>query len=351
MSIFVSVVGYRDPELSKTVRNLYENADNKDDLTIGVISQDLRSKHPRFVDIPSVIQKNINYADAKGAGYARKLAMELYYDEAFYFQIDSHMRFAQGWDTKLKRMLKEAQELAGTDKVILSQFPAPYIYHSDGKEYYPTGDSKYWDEPSWTNVINTWNGLWAGKREKIEDKSKPHKSHTILAGLLFAPGYIVEEIPYDERISFMGEELCFAIRAYTRNWEIYAPNEMVAWHWYQRKEMPKIWKDDIAERGWLNLEHKSQKVQRDVLLAIEEGIYGIDNYTRYLQYQEMIGINFEEFYREEMEKVLNLALITQELDFSIDSVPKSGYCNNGLHSRCEAEDFCFCKCHNGENNE
>ena len=255
------------------------------------------------------------------------------------------MRFAQGWDSKLKQMLLEAQNLAGTDKVILSQFPAPFLYHSNNKEYYPVGDPDFWDEPSWTSVMNTWNGAWSGKREKIKDKSKPHKSYTVLAGLLFAPGYIVNEIPYDEEICFMGEELCFAIRAYTRNWEIYEPNEMVAWHWYKRKEMPKIWKDNLSNRDWLSLENTSQKKQKNILLGIEEGIFGIDNYSRYKEYQNMIGINFENFYTNERDEILDLALVTQELDFNVNSIPKTNYCNRGFHSRCKAEDFCFCKCH------
>jgi hypothetical protein len=345
MSIFVSVVGYRDTELEKTVRNLYNSADDKDGLTIAVISQDIKTKHPKLSDIPAVVQKNIHYSEAKGAGYARKIAMDLYYDEDYFFQIDSHMRFCYGWDTKLKNILKKSQEKANTDKVIVSQFPAPYNLFSNGKIYYPKGDEFFWDEPSWTSVVNTWNGVWAGNRERFDVKGGPHKSHTILAGLLFAPGYITNEVPYDERISFMGEELCFAIRAYTRHWEIYAPDEMVAWHWYKRKEMPKIWKDDLQNRSWLNIEYNSQDVQRRVLTGEEKGIYGIGDYDRYVEYQKMIGIDFKNFYNHEIEEVLNLAVITKEIDFNLDSVAKTGYCNKDLHSKCDADDFCFCQCH------
>lgn len=349
MTIFVSIASYRDLELPKTVESLLSNADNPEEIFLGIINQDARNKHEDFSHIKNARVKNIHYKDARGAGYARKLAMELYNGEDYFFQIDSHMRFAKGWDTDLINMLKSVQEKEDNERIILSQFPAPYIVMTNGKDHYLKGDKDFWDEPSWTSVVNTWNGVWAGNREKIEDKSFPHESHTILAGLVFAPGFIVNEIPYDERISFMGEELCFAIRAYTRGWKIYAPNKMTCWHFYKREERPKIWKDNVAGRSWSDIEMKSQSVQRNVLLGVERGTYGIDDYGKYLEYQEMIGINFEDFYKNELSEKVNLGLITQEMEFdenfNLIEIAKSGYCLQGFHSRCFAEDLCFCDCH------
>lgn len=351
MSIFISIASYRDTELTKTVRSLYENASNPDDLVFGIVSQDVSGKHPKFPYIPihNLRQKNIHAREAKGAGYARKLAMELYEGEDYFFQVDSHMRFAKDWDTKLLKMLGQAQKIQGTDKIILSQFPAPYIIFSTGDDHFPKGDPDFWDEPSWTSVVNTWNGVWAGNREKMKSKKAPHYSHTILAGLLFAPGKIVDEIPYDERISFMGEELCFAIRAYTRGWHIYAPNEMIAWHYYKREDRPKIWNDNTAGRSWSDIEMASQRVQMNVLLGKDEGIYGIGDRKKYEEYQELIGINFEKFYKENMHDKINLGTITQELsfdeEFNLIESAISGYCKNKIHNQCFAVEICDCPCH------
>lgn len=350
MSIFISIASYRDQELPKTVDSIYKNADDQKDIVFGIVNQDGRNKHIDFSYLKNQARvKNLHYKDAKGAGYARKLAMELYDGEDFFLQTDSHMRFAKGWDTKLKDMLSAAQDLAKTEKVILSQFPAPYTILSNNRDHFVKGDPDFWDGVSWTSVVNTWNGVWAGNRERMADKSVPHKSHTILAGLLFAPGNIVEEIPYDERISFMGEELCFALRAYTRGWEIYAPNEMVAWHFYKREDRPKIWNDNMAGRSWSDIEMHSQRIQRDILLGVEQGIYGIGDYQRYLEYQKMIGIHFESFYSNELKDKVNLGTITQELqfddNFNLVEVAKSGYCIKGFHSKCFGKDVCFCSCH------
>jgi hypothetical protein len=350
MSIFISIASYRDRELPKTVESLYDNADNPEDLTFGIVNQNERNRFDDFSWLEDqVVLRNMHYKEARGAGFARKIAMEMYDGQDYFFQTDSHMRFAKGWDTKLKNMLKESQELAGTEKVILSQFPAPYTIFTDGSINYIKEDPDFWDDVSWTSVVNTWTGVWAGNREKMADKSKPHHSHTVLGALLFTTGKFVEEIPYDERISFMGEELCIAIRAYTRGWEMYAPNEMICWHFYKREDRPKIWNDNMANRKWTDIESNSQKVQESILLGIEEGVYGIGDYQRYLDYQKMININFESFYNKEIRDKRNLGVITQEMEFDDNfdfiTVAKSGYCAKGLHSKCLAKEDCQCKCH------
>ena len=355
MSIFISIAGYRDTELPKTIKSLYDNADKPDELIFGVVSQDLKARHPKVDWLGDQVKLYKMHArDAKGAGYARKIAMELYDGEDYFFQTDSHMRFIQGWDTKLKDMLLQSQELSNNKKVILSQFPAPYTIHSDGKDYYEKGDPDFWDDVSWTSVVNTWTGVWAGNREVMEDKTKPMKSHTVLAGLLFTIGDFVKEIPYDERICFMGEELCIAMRAYTRGWEIYAPNEMVCWHFYKRENRPKVWNDNTYGRSWTDIEMKSQRVQRNVILGVEQGVYGIGDYDKYVEYQKMIGINFAEFYEKSIDRKVNLGLLTQETifdeNFNMVEISITGYCNSGVHEECFAKNNCQCVCHEGEKN-
>lgn len=292
----------------------------------------------------------MHFKDAKGVGYARKIAMSLYEGQDFYFQVDSHMRFSEGWDTDLKRMLKQAQDDSNNKKIILSQFTAPYEPFTDGSDYFPKDDPLYWDKPSWTSVVNTWQGYWAGNREEIKDLSKPHYSHTVLAGLIFAPGEFVEEVPYDDRISFMGEELCIALRAYTRGWEIYAPNKMIAWHFYQRKRNPKIWSDQVNKTKWTGLEFESQKIQKSILLGEDQGIYGIDNYQKYLDYQDMIGFKFLDVYENELTEKANLSIITQDIifdkDFNMMETAKTGYCRINKHDKCFSIDACICECHN-----
>jgi hypothetical protein len=97
---------------------------------------------------------------------------------------------------------------------------------------------------------------------------------------------------------------------------------------------------------------ESQQVQKRVLLGIETGIYGIGDFWKWVEYQKMIGIDFEVFYSEEIDRKVNMALITTETvfddDFNMVEIAKSGYCSNGMHSQCLAYDHCDCTCHEGD---
>ena len=346
MKIFVSVASYRDTELSKTINSLISNADNPENLRVVILSQDQKKKHPDFSKYKNVELIEMDFRKARGAGYARKVLMEHYSGEDYFFQIDSHERFAKHWDTKILNMMKQAQEDAGTNKVILSQYPAPYTVHTGNRDYYIKNDKDFWDRVSWTSVVNTWYGAWAGHRQEIEDRTKPHPSHSILAGYLFTLGSFVEEVPYDERISFMGEELCIAIRAYTRGWKIYAPQEMLVWHFYTRKDRPKVWSqmdDSMREHKWIDLEMQSKKIQEQILRGKEEGIYGIGDRQKYLEYQKMIGIDFNKFYDRVLREKINKAVLVEDIGPE-ESKPESGWCRNKEHIHCETEG-CKCFCH------
>ena len=301
MKIFVSIASYRDPELLKTLHSAVENAKYPNDINFCVLTQDYPNRQPNLDFLLNVNHLQMNFKDAKGAGYARKILMNEYNGEDYFLQNDSHMRYAKNWDVRLITMLEQTKELANTDKVILSQFPAPYKSLTNGKDDFIEGDQYYWSEPSWTSVVRTYLDTWAGNREEIFNKTHPHPSHAILAGFVFAPGKLVEEVPYDERISFMGEELCFSVRAYTRGWKIYAPHEMLFWHYYTRKNHPKVWtqRDDATRKTkWKEIEIESMKIQKDVLTGKEQGIYGIGDKKLYEEYQRMIGINFKDFYKD-----------------------------------------------------
>ena len=316
MSIFVSIASYRDTELIPTIKSLLSNADNPDQIRLGVVSQDM--KHPDLSFVENISYTKMDFRYSRGVGYARKLAMELYSGEDFYLQIDSHMRFAKSWDTELINMISITKEISKNNKVVLSQFPAPYEIHTNGAEYYPKNSMELWTVPSWSRVYNRKFGAWSAERQRMEDLSVPHPTHTLLAGYIFSTGNFINEIPYDERISFMGEELCLALRAYTRGWSLYAPNKMLLWHYYKRKRSPKVWnqREEIFKKyKWMDLEMKSKSVQRNILTGKEVGVYGVGDYEKYLEYQEMIGFNFSEFYDKIMSAKVNNSVTTQELNF------------------------------------
>jgi hypothetical protein len=299
MKIFISVASYRDTEIVKTLKSALENCKHPKNLDFAVLTQDLPKKQPDLSFVPKIKHIKMNFKEARGVGHARKILMEQYNDQDFFFQTDSHMRFAKDWDVKMIEILKKSQKIANNKKIILSQFPAPYKVFTTGRDNFPKDDEMRWAVPSWSTPL--WSGkVWAGQRQRMLDMSQPVESHVVLAGYIFSTGSLVKEVPYDERISFMGEELCFSVRAYTRGWKIYAPNEMLLWHFYGRRGQSKVWnqRDNMGRPvGWNKIEELSQKVQQDILTGVETGIYGVDDQELFKKYQKMIGINFKEFYQ------------------------------------------------------
>jgi len=318
MSIFVSVASYKDIEMPKTIKSLMDSSDDPENIRVVVLSQDFPKKHPDLSQYKNVELVKVDFRESKGAGHARNIIMNMYSGEDYFFQIDSHTRFAKGWDAKLIKMIEQLALLEKTKKIILSQFPAPY-FPEGRRDFFPKEDQELWCKPSWTKVINKKNGEWGGERQEIKDLSSPQPSHTVLAGYIFAHGDFALEIPYDERITFMGEELCIAMRSYTRGWKIYAPNEMLLWHFYKRKNRPKVWDqvdDSLRKNKWIHLEMESKKIQRSVLTGEEFGVFGYGDYSKYLEYQDLIGTDFKDFYKNKMKQKVNSGVYEQELTIS-----------------------------------
>jgi hypothetical protein len=104
MQIFISSASYRDPELLPTVLDCLAKAQHPDRIVFGICWQ-----HGDDELLPEPITKNpqfkildVAWKDSKGACWARSQIQKLLYaGEDFYFQLDSHHRFVQDWDSKL----------------------------------------------------------------------------------------------------------------------------------------------------------------------------------------------------------------------------------------------------------
>ena len=299
MSIFISIASYRDPELTRTIKSAIENAAHPEDIYFGVVLQEMEKFEPDLSWVPNLSLSKIHPKFARGAGFARAEAMKLYKGEDYYLQIDSHTLFEKNWDTLCINELKRAQEIAKNNKVILSYFPPPFNIDNKGLVTIVKGSKTH--PPYATKQIPklTKRNEWTAERVEFSDKARksPELSTTILAGFVFTTGDIVQEVPYDPEISFFGEEICFAVRAWTRGWDIYSPSMTIVYHFYTREGYKKIWKDrNIRNMSWKEIEDNSKIKQKRVLCGIEEGIFGIGSYRHIKLYEKMTGINFKKMY-------------------------------------------------------
>ncbi len=97
MKIFVQIASYRDPELIPTIKSCLENAKYPENLVFGICRQ--FSHEDKFDDLTEYETDdrfrilNIPHQEALGVCWARNQVQQLYNEEEYTLQIDSHMRF------------------------------------------------------------------------------------------------------------------------------------------------------------------------------------------------------------------------------------------------------------------
>ena len=299
MSIFISIACYRDPEIVRTIKSAIDNASNLNELYFGVVLQEFEKDYPDFSWVPNLSIKYMHPRDARGAGFARAEVMAMYSNQDYYLQIDSHTIFEKNWDLTCINEHNKAKDISKNDKIILSYFPPAFHIESNGTIFFIKNDKEKPPYPTRQKPILNRRNEWTAERIEFSDKtmSAPEQSSTVLAGFIFTTGNIVKEVPYDPDISFFGEELCFAMRAWTRGWDIYSPSKVIVHHFYSRAGYSKIWKDrNIRKLSWKEIEQSSKEKQVRVLCGEEKGIFGSGTYRHLKLFEKFTGYDFKKMY-------------------------------------------------------
>lgn len=296
--IFVSIANYRDSETPFTVDNLLAMAKFKDRLTIGVFSQIDRQtdKHCLAPSLPQVVQQIVDYKDSRGVCWARSyLLSKIRKNEKYVLQIDSHTRMIQDWDEVLINMLDQCDP-----KGVLTHYPAGYQPFSGMDE--PNRYLRLGIKSLDAHGIP----ILGGHPEPIANAPAiPERAAFYSGNFSFTYAKAYDDVPYDPHIYFLGEETTMAVRLYTHGYNLYTPNQYVAWHQFNidkfqpdKKPRPLHWTDN----KWGHLEQASRKriqyllkIKKDInpgeLLDISK--YGLGKERSLNQYQEFAGVYFK----------------------------------------------------------
>lgn len=286
MTIFVSIASYRDEQLVPTIRDCLAAADRPNDLRIVVNWQhaaDDEDIRPQLDD-PRVEVLDFDVADSRGVCWARRQVQRQYAGEDWYLQIDSHIRFAAGWDTRLIAMAAHT----GSPRPILSCYPPSY---DPNTEFTGSGEPTGIYVGGWNDaglpifhqmIIPGWQQLTA-----------PVRARLTAAGFLFAPGSLALDVPYDENIYYQGEEITLSVRAFTSGYDLFHPVEVVAWHYYIREGAPRHWMDHGTGEGfWYQLDRTGRRRSRTMLRYGMIGGLGLGTVRTLADYQQYAGIDF-----------------------------------------------------------
>ena len=289
MSIFLSIPAYCDPDLKRTILTAFKYADDPDNVFMGVVQQCDKRDYVK-VNSKNVRSMHIPKEEARGVGWARHFALEMYKDEEFFLQVDSHMIFPKGWDTKARRSYILARDVAETDKVCINQWPRRFDMSGDGMIKFLKGDS-----PMKNVAQKKERELVHPVKHKFDNMGDiPEESTCMNAGYIFAPGNYVTEVPPDPYISFWGEEMTASMRAWARGWRFYAPRVWLSAHRYKRGG--KVHRIQDQKQLYAKLSEVSHERQREIWAGRDMGIYGAPSKKSIIEYSKFVGVNMAKAY-------------------------------------------------------
>ncbi|HET6406591.1 MAG TPA: GlcNAc-transferase family protein [Chthoniobacteraceae bacterium] len=291
--IFVQIASYRDPELPYTVRDLLAKAWDPKAIRIGICNQATPAnwRHAGLAH-PAIQQIKIPYRESKGTCWARSRVQELYEGEEFTLQLDSHHRFEPMWDRALLEML----EKTGSPKPMLTAYIPGYDGRGKRTKLGPSEPGKQvFQQFDGDGVVN-----FIGSAMAPDELQRPPRARYSSGHFIFAPGRLIEEVPYDPSLYFMGEEITLAVRAFTHGFDLFHPNKTFVYHAYTRKGCRRHWDDHNQEKNkrlspWQNYQGESVRRIRALLTEPESvpAPFGLGTVRSLRDYELYAGLSFK----------------------------------------------------------
>ena len=345
MKIFVQIASYRDPQLIPTIENMLENAKRPKNIVIGVA----RQFHPedKFDDLSKYKKDkrfrilNIPHEESTGVCWARNQVQQLYKNEEYTLQIDSHMRFEKNWDETLINMIKELQE-KGYKKPLLTGYVSSFDPENDPEGRVIEPWRMAFDRFTPEGVVFFLPEVIPGWKELTE----PIPSRFYSAHFCFTLGEFSKEVQHDPEYYFHGEEISVGVRAYTHGYDLFHPHKVIIWHEYTRKGRTKQWDDD---KEWYLKNSSSHSKNRKILGIDGEsfdgdlGKYGFGTERTLKDYEKYAGVMFSkrsiqqytidkkyppnpyDFNNEEEWEKSFLQIFKHCIDLPLNKVPENDY--------------------------
>lgn len=291
-SILVSIAAYRDPQLEPTVAGCLRKASHPERLRFAICWQRAEDDPPlSFRGDNRFRILDIDWRQSRGACWARAETMKLWAGEPWFLQVDSHCRFAPGWDEILIRTAAQT----GSAKPILSTYATPFTPSLLGPD-----DEVLRNAPMRIELQGfSREGIPHLRPAEIPWRGNPHRpirARFLSAGFLFAPGSFVEEVPYDPDLYFLGEESSMTVRAFTHGYDLFHPAQTILWHDYIRADARKHWGDHTEPNRtaphWSELDRKSRRKVQRLLSGADIGAFGLGTTRTLAEFEAFAGISF-----------------------------------------------------------
>jgi hypothetical protein len=300
-TIFVQFASYRDPQLTITISDLLEKADNPHLFSFGICWQyDETENISLYDDRKNFRIKKVHYSESQGLGWARAECNKLYEGEELTLQLDSHHRFLKGWDTMMLEDFKQSKTFS--KKPVLTTYLTPFEPQQTKYEEAPCLMSQYEFSSDKLLMSRPHHILDYKKRNQVI------KARTISGHFFLADGSFIKDVPYDPDIYFGGytEETTLSVRAFTNGYDFYSPYRQYIWHEYTRKGRPKHWEDHGTKDSIGYAETKKTSGERDIYArkktrqlfgqeenGIDMGFFGLGKERSLYDYERFGGFDFK----------------------------------------------------------
>ena len=294
-TIFVHVASYRDPDCQWTVKDLFEKAEHPERIRVGICWQFVEGEDKAcFVEpypYPNHIRLHeVNALVSKGACWARSVVQKLWNGEDFTLQIDSHMRFESGWDEILLSVWNQCNNEKAVVSSYMPGFVPPnvldrrWIFGMSATEFDEDGILRLKGAPAWP----TGGG----------EPNHPVPGAFVGAAMLFGPASIIRDVPYDPNLYFFGEEISLSVRLWTNGYDIYHPNRLVMFHYWDRSARRTHFEDHSTWREYHNRAvsriHQMLRTRNTDTSTVAEdlGEYGLGRVRSLADFQQYSGVDF-----------------------------------------------------------
>ena len=293
--VFIQIAAYRDPELIPTINDCLSKARFPENLVFSIAWQhssndgwdnlDAFSADPRFKII------DIDCEESMGACWARNRLQQQYADEEYTLQLDSHHRFADGWDQELIAMYDQLRA-KGHEKPLITSYAPSYNPKNDPAERTMFPYKMYFDKFIPEGAVF----FLPATIERHETLTEPIPARFYSAHFAFAGGDFVREVPHDPGLYFHGEEISITVRAYTWGYDLFHPHKPIVWHEYTRSNRTKHWDDDAEwwrKNTSSHLRNRKLFEMDGLTKDIDFGPYDFGPTRTLADYERYAGISFK----------------------------------------------------------
>lgn len=307
-TIFIYFSGIDEIDIRQTINSCLENATYPERIHFGILIQYNQYKKDSFKDIKNLKQVEVVFDEVLGVGPTRQIASLLHNNETYCLQIDAHMIFNKNWDEEIIKYYKAAKTI--NDKVIISGY-APSWYRNKNNDIYKQ------DGPI-SSSITIVNDLDRAKQPIVGlmPLSNPIKINDLIiyeqkaisCHFIFSEMNVLNYIFPDPFIIYNGDESTTSLRAISRGYRVYMPQEIILWHlnkmednFYSNQE--KKWQplflgkhDNTSLREIRAIQASYDRV-KDIFLGNILGFYGAETKEDLEWYNKYIGIDFSESFK------------------------------------------------------